>query len=67
MRYNKTWLAQHQYYDSRIEWCMKRAVCALERFRTQIKYKYAEGNLVDVWEVWWAQNRYELSYTEVDR
>ena len=46
VRDNKTWLTRRQH--DLMELCMKRAVCALEIFRAQIWYKYAEGNLVDV-------------------
>ena len=65
VRDNKTWLTRCQC--DRMEWCMKRTVHALERSRRQIRYKCAEGNLVDAWTTWWAQNRHEPSYTEVDR
>ena len=58
------WLTQCQC--DIIECCMKREMRVMGEFRTQTKYKYAEGNLVDAWEIWWAQNRYELSYIKVD-
>ena len=33
-------------------------VCLRDSARPWLKYKYAEGNLVDLWDTWWAQNNY---------